>query len=59
MTVHEQVPVEFDDKAKEDAPEKVTLRPQRRIELDPPLTRPAGRRIRFINEDAYELVDFP
>lgn len=34
-------------------------RPSRRLRLDPPLIRPAGRRIALSNEDAYELAELP
>ncbi len=34
-------------------------RPSRRLSLDPPLIRPAGRRIRITNEEAYELIELP
>ncbi|MGB6782799.1 MAG: hypothetical protein WBE36_12125 [Terracidiphilus sp.] len=34
-------------------------RPKRRLKLDPPLIRPAGRRIRITNEEAYELIELP
>jgi hypothetical protein len=34
-------------------------RPKRRLKLDPPLIRPAGRRIGVSNEEAYELIDLP
>ncbi len=34
-------------------------RPKRRLRLDPPLIRPAGRRIRITNQDIYELVELP
>jgi len=34
-------------------------RPSRRLSLDPPLIRPAGRRIRITNEQAYELIELP
>ena len=36
-----------------------STRPRRRLRLDPPLIRPAGRRIRIINEEAYELIELP
>ena len=39
--------------------EAKTSRPRRRLSLDPPLIRPAGRRIRITNEAAYELIEFP
>ena len=31
-------------------------RPSRRLSLDQPLIRPAGRRIRLANEEAHELI---
>lgn len=34
-------------------------RPSRRLSLDPPLIRPAGRRICITNEEAYELIELP
>jgi len=34
-------------------------RPKRRLSLDPPLIRPAGRRIAITNEEAYELIELP
>jgi hypothetical protein len=34
-------------------------RPKRRLKLDPPLIRPAGRRIGLSNEEAYELIELP
>jgi hypothetical protein len=34
-------------------------RPTRRLSLDPPLIRPAGRRIAITNEEAYELIELP
>ena len=39
--------------------EAQTLRPSHRLSLDPPLIRPAGRRIRITNEEAYELIELP
>jgi hypothetical protein len=39
--------------------EAKTSRPKRRLSLDPPLIRPAGRRIRITNEEAYELIELP
>ncbi len=39
--------------------EAKTSRPSRRLSLDPPLIRPAGRCIRVTNEEAYELIEFP
>ncbi len=34
-------------------------RPSRRLNLDRPLIRPAGRRIGITNEEAYELIELP
>ena len=34
-------------------------RPKRRLSLDPPLIRPAGRRISITDEEAYELIELP
>ncbi len=34
-------------------------RPRRRLSLDQPLIRPAGRRIRLTNEEAYERIELP
>ena len=34
-------------------------RPKRRLRLDRPLIRPAGRRIGITNEEAYELIELP
>jgi hypothetical protein len=31
-------------------------RPKRRLPLDPPLIRPAGRRISLTNEEIYDLI---
>lgn len=39
--------------------ETKSSRPKRRLSLDPPLIRPAGRRIAITNEEAYELVKLP
>ena len=35
------------------------VRTGRRLSLDPPLIRPAGRRINPTNEDIYELIELP
>ena len=35
------------------------LRPRRRLSLDPPLIRPAGRRIRITNDEIYDLIELP
>jgi hypothetical protein len=34
-------------------------RPSRRLSLDPPLIRPAGRCVNITNEEAYELIELP
>ena len=34
-------------------------RPRRRLRLDPPLIRPAGRKIDLTNEQIYDLIEFP
>ncbi len=34
-------------------------RPRRRLSLDRPLIRPAGRRIDITNERIYELIELP
>jgi len=39
--------------------EAKATRPKRRLSLDPPLIRPAGRRIRITNKEAYELIELP
>jgi hypothetical protein len=39
--------------------EAKSTRPSRRLSLDPPLIRPAGRRIRITDEQAYELIELP
>lgn len=39
--------------------ETKSTRPSRRLKLDPPLIRPAGRRIDITNEEAYELINLP
>lgn len=39
--------------------ETKTSRPTRHLSLDPPLIRPAGRRIRITNEEAYEFIELP
>ncbi len=35
------------------------VRSARRLKLDPPLIRPAGRHIEVTNEEAYELIELP
>lgn len=39
--------------------ETKTARPKRRLNLDTPLIRPAGRRIDITNEKAYEVIELP
>jgi hypothetical protein len=39
--------------------ETKAARPKRRLNLDAPLIRPAGRRIDITNEKAYELIELP
>jgi hypothetical protein len=39
--------------------ETKAARPRRRLNLDTPLIRPAGRRIDITNEKAYELIELP
>jgi hypothetical protein len=39
--------------------ETKAVRPKRRLNLDSPLIRPAGRRISITNEEAYELIELP
>ncbi len=39
--------------------EPVPQRPKRRLELDPPLIAPAGRRIELTNEQVYDLIGLP
>lgn len=34
-------------------------RPKRRLSLDTPLIKPAGRRIDLTNEQIYDLIGFP
>jgi hypothetical protein len=34
-------------------------RPKRRLKLNPPLIRPAGRRIDLTNEQLYDLIKLP
>ena len=34
-------------------------RPRRRLKLDPPLIKPAGRRITLTNEKLYDLIELP
>jgi hypothetical protein len=34
-------------------------RPKRRLKLDPPLIRPAGRRITLTNDQIYEIIELP
>jgi hypothetical protein len=44
------------ERAVEETP---TMRPRRRLSLDPPLIAPAGRRINISNEEAYDLIELP
>lgn len=39
--------------------EGIVSRPSRRLSLDQPLIRPAGRRIRITTEEAYGLIELP
>ena len=39
--------------------EAKATRPTRRLSLDPPLIRPAGRQIRITNDEAYDLIELP
>ena len=39
--------------------ETKAARPKRRLDLNKPLIRPAGRRIAITNEEAYELIELP
>lgn len=39
--------------------EAKTTRPRRRLSLDPPLIRPAGRKIRISDQKIYDLIEFP
>lgn len=39
--------------------ESKPTRPRRRLRLDPPLIRPAGRHIELTNETIYELTELP
>ena len=39
--------------------ENKTARPKRRLKLDPPLIRPAGRHIEITNEEIYDLIELP
>lgn len=39
--------------------ESKSARPKRRLSLDPPLIRPAGRRIKLTNEEIYDLIELP
>ena len=36
-----------------------TVRPRRRLNLDPPLIPPVGRRLGLTNEEIYELIELP
>jgi len=39
--------------------ESKTVRPKRRLSLETPLIRPAGRRIDLTNEKIYDLIQLP
>ncbi len=39
--------------------ESKPVRSKRKLNLDKPLIRPAGRRIKISNEEAYELIELP
>jgi len=39
--------------------ETASARPKRRLSLDTPLIRPAGRKLGMTNEEVYELIEFP
>lgn len=39
--------------------EAQSSRLKRRLSLDPPLIRPAGRKIALSNQDLYELIELP
>jgi hypothetical protein len=39
--------------------ESRAAKPKRRLSLDPPLIRPAGRRIDLTNEKIYDLIQLP
>jgi hypothetical protein len=39
--------------------EAKSTRPKRRLKLDTPIIRPAGRRIDLTNERIYELIELP
>jgi hypothetical protein len=39
--------------------EAKSTRPKRRLKLDPPLIRPAGRKIDLTNEQLYDLIELP
>lgn len=39
--------------------EATPARPRRRLNLDKPLIRPAGRRIYITNQEAYDLIELP
>ncbi len=39
--------------------EAKSMRPKRRLKLDPPLIRPAGRHLDLTNERIYELIELP
>lgn len=39
--------------------EAKSSRPKRRLSLDPPLIKPAGRRISITNKEIYDLIELP
>ncbi len=39
--------------------EAKSSRPKRRLSLDPPLIKPAGRKIAITNEEIYGLIELP
>lgn len=39
--------------------EAKTSRPARRLSLDPPLIKPAGRKIAITNDEIYGLIELP
>lgn len=39
--------------------EAKSSRPKRRLSLDPPLIKPAGRKITITNEEIYDLIELP
>jgi hypothetical protein len=47
------------DEIKAGVRERTWARLPRRLNLDPPLIPPAGRRMVLTNDDIYELIEFP